>query len=213
MGYRIGLKGRRIYLMQVSERDNFVKVLLGLADLYGRGISDIVIRFYWQALEIYPWVDVAEAMKLHTEDPDAGQFMPKPADIIRIIKGNGQSQSLQAWTKVERAIRQVGPYRSVVFDDVIIHAVMEEMGGWLKLCNVSHKELPFVAREFQTRYTAYKHQAPNDYPAKLIGISEHQNLIQGLPTEPLVLIGDVEKAKKVLSKGAEEDEKKVLTKY
>lgn len=198
--------------MQISERDNFAKMLLGLAELYGKTMSKTVMKFYWQALVVYPWQDVVEAMRLHTEDPDTGQFMPKPADIIRIIKGNSQSQSLQAWSKVERAIRQIGPYRSVVFDDVIIHAVMDEMGGWVKLCKVSHKELPFIAREFQIRYTAYKHQAPNHYPAKLIGLIEHQNLIQGHRAESVVLLGNAEKAKNVLSKGNEVSSSNILEK-
>jgi len=65
--------------------------------------------------------------------------MPKPADIIRAIKGNSQTQSLQAWSKVEDAIRLVGPYRSVVFDDLAIHGVLQEMGGWVKLCQALGK--------------------------------------------------------------------------
>ena len=59
---------------------------------------------------------VADALNRHAVNPDNGQFLPKPADIVRLINGNTVDRALVAWSTVERAIRSTGPYQSVVFD-------------------------------------------------------------------------------------------------
>lgn len=187
--------------MESADRDTFVKMLITAAELYNKMASDVLVKLYWKALQLYPLQDVIRAFELHFEDPDAGQFMPKPADLIKIIKGNSLSQCLNAWSKVEQAIRLLGPYRTVVFDDSIIHAVIHEMGGWIKLCKTSQKEFPFVAKEFQTRYTAYRYNQPNSFPKALTGLTNHQNALEGYTAESPCLIGDADKANLVLEKG------------
>lgn len=181
--------------MEHVDREAFGRLMVGMGELYHRQVSKMLIKLYWDVLEHFGWQDVMTAFEAHVKDPDAGQFMPKPADIIRGIKGNSQCQGLQAWTKVERAIRLVGPYRSVAFDDAIIHAVLAEMGGWIKICGTSQKELPFVAKEFQTRFAAYRNQPPTHYPKYLAGVNEHQNAIAGFTIEPPKLLGDECKTK------------------
>lgn len=193
--------GKRNIALETSEREEFVKVLILAAELYSKEISNTLVKLYWHALQLYPLQDVARAFKMHFQDPDNGQFMPKPADIVRVIKGNSQTQSMVAWSKVEQAIRLVGPYPSVVFDDPIIHIVLHEMGGWVKLCQTSQKEFPFVNREFQTRYISFRYKTPSNYPAKLTGLTEHQNTMQGYQSEDPFLLGDMTKAKAVLEKG------------
>lgn len=187
--------------MELNERDSFAKLLISVAALYDKELSTIVIKLYWTTLQIYSLEDVMKAFRIHTEDPDGGNFMPKPADIIRVIKGNSQSQCLIAWSKVERAIRLIGPYSSVVFDDVIIQAVLHEMGGWIKICQTKGKDYSFVGREFQTRYSTYRYHPPSSYPNYLVGITEQQNLTQGFNITPPLLVGDIEKAKIILEQG------------
>lgn len=186
--------------MVFNEQNEFAQMLINIAVIYRHQINPNLLNLYWLVLQHYPWEEVVKAFELHLQDPDTGQFMPKPADIIRIIKGGGsQTQSLKAWTQVEQAIRIIGPYSSVVFDDAIIHAVLQEMGGWIKMCSTAAKELPFVAKEFQTRYTAYRYKAPSSYPGYFVGLTEHQNTQQGFNRESLRLLGDQEKAKAVLN--------------
>lgn len=175
--------------MEHTEREAFGKLMVGMGELYRCQMSKMLMKIYWDVLKPFCWQDVLKAFEAYVKDPDAGQFMPKPADIIRVIRGSSQCQGLQAWTKVERAIRVIGPYRSVVFDDPIIHAVAQEMGGWIKLCFTLQKELPFIAKEFQTRYTSYRYQVPTCYPSYLTGLNEHQNAIAGFEIEPPVLLG------------------------
>lgn len=192
--------------MQPIEREAFGKMLITIGQLYGKQVNTELVRLYWKALECFTWEEVRRAFELHIVDADTGQFMPKPADIIRALDGSMESKRLQAWTKVEQAIRLIGPYRSVVFDDPIIHAVLGEMGGWIKICNASEKELPFVAKEFQSRFNAYRYKAPSTYPKSLIGLTEHHNQQTGIKTEEPLLLGDKTRAQEVFN----HDSKKIL---
>ncbi len=185
--------------MEVTEREAFSKVLISIGQIYGKSISPLMVKIYWEILKSYDLASVVRALESHVQDVDVGQFMPKPADVFRILKGDSRTQSLQAWTKVDQAIRVVGPYRSVVFDEPVIHQVITEMGGWIKLCATKEKELPFVAKEFQTRFGSYRHKPPQGYPSFLSGISAHQNGCQGYELEPPVLLGDKAKAQAVLT--------------
>lgn len=185
--------------MQATDKQAFAGLLVTIGELYSKQISPILSKLYWRMLERFEWKDIVDALQAHVQDPDYGQFMPKPADIIRAINGNGQTQSLQAWTKLEQAIRHIGPYDSVVFDDAIIHQVISEMGGWIKLCITNSKELPFVAKEFQVRYSFYRHKPPLNYPRHLPGISEHQNANQGFASYAPRMLGDISKASAVFN--------------
>jgi hypothetical protein len=78
------------------------------------------------------------------------------------------------------------------------------MGGWIRLCHIDEKELPFIANEFKSRYQGFKSQGEiPDYPAKIYGIHEGENLSKGLLDQipETILIGDPEKAKEVLRVG------------
>lgn len=185
--------------MLLTEQKDFIKILAAVGEMYHREVTPSFIKLYWEVLQPYAWEDVSFAFEAHVKDPTTGQFMPKPADIIRVIKGGGECQSLQAWSKVEKAIRLVGPYRSVVFDDPIIHAVLQEMGGWIKICHSSEKQLLFVAKEFQTRCASFRYKAPTLFPNHFAGIIEHKNAHQGIYNEHLMFIGNKEKAQAVLN--------------
>ncbi|MFO1259109.1 MAG: DUF6475 domain-containing protein [Gammaproteobacteria bacterium] len=191
--------------MLSTEQEQFARLLAAVGEVYNRQMTPTLTKLYWRALASFSWKDVVKAFEAHVRDPDTGHFMPKPADVIRVIKGDSEAQCLQAWSKVERAIRSVGPYQSVAFDDASIHAVLEQMGGWIKLCRSSEKSLPFTAKEFQTRYKAYRYQAPIHYPRYFMGVSEHQNSQYGSSNHATILIGDRDKAYAVMSGGSEDN--------
>jgi len=187
--------------MQIHEVPKFKALLQSIGILYGKHFSADLADIYWRALECFDYEDVQRALNAHVRNPDGGQFFPRPADVVRFIEGSGETRALQAWATVERAIKQVGSYQSIAFDDFIIHAVLEEMGGWIKLCAVTCEDLPFRSNEFQKRYMAYVQKAPNRYPKYLHGISEQNNAKNGFPVDLPVLVGDREKAKQVMLKG------------
>jgi len=146
---------------------------------------------------------VRDALGRHLRNTDTGQFMPKIADIIKMLQGSSLDSALNAWAKIDQALRQVGPYETVVFDDPLIHRVLHDMGGWMMLGQKTDDEWPFVAREFEQRYRGFKSRNERfEYPAKLIGVSEAHNSKEGHKTAQPMLIGDATQAKAVMLAGA-----------
>lgn len=189
--------------MNPRDREAFAKLMVGVAELYGKPISPELISIYWDGLSEHELDEVRLALNLHMRNPDTGQFMPKPADVIRFLTGNTLTQAMRAWQKVDQAVRHVGGYQTVVFDDPIIHAVIVDMGGWMGFGQTPEDEWHFKARDFERRYQSYKLKPPADYPRKLIGIFEAENGPRGFVSDGPMLIGDAERARLVYEKGAE----------
>lgn len=190
--------------MQQPDYDQFAQVINAVAELHGKKLSEMAIALWWNNLKAYDLAAVREGLSRHMQNPDSGQYMPKPADVIRMIGGTSQDSAMVAWSKVDKGVRQVGTYSSVAFDDPIIHRVLHDMGGWVALGSKTEHEWPFVAKEFENRYRGYRvrNETP-DYPKVLIGIAEAQNSTEGCESQPPVLIGDSSKAKQVFLGGTD----------
>lgn len=189
--------------MQPEDRQPFADLLGQVMAYYGRDASEFLLDVFWTGLKMHEFEDVSRALSLHARDPDHGQFAPKVADITRLLEGSTASQGMQAWSKVEAAVKSVGAYKTVVFDDPLIHVVLVEMGGWTELCRSRVDELPFKARDFERRYSAYRlrREMPAFLP-RLAGEHEANNRLNGCAHEVTpVLIGDPARAALVLEKG------------
>lgn len=161
----------------------------------GKSVTDRMLRFAFECLKQFDLPIIQRAILLHAQDPDCGQFGPKPADIVKQIEGGGDERSLKAWTKVEQAVIQAGPHRSIAFDDNRIHAVIEEMGGYMRFCTAKESEFPFMRGEFCKRYRAYLQQPPSRYPAVLYGETKSN--------QPVMLIGNPLIAERVMLYGGD----------
>jgi hypothetical protein len=190
--------------MTPDQKPKFLKLIAAVFAFYRQDTSEFALNVWWQAATPFDYEAVADALNRHCVNPDNGQFMPKPADVVKMLQGSTKDSALVAWAKVDKGIRQIGTYATVAFDDPIIHAVIQEMGGWVALGTKEEKEWPFIRNEFEARYRGFK--ARNDvreYPHALVGIAESQNAQSGFPSDPPVLIGNPEVAKKVLENGSD----------
>ena len=188
--------------MNQSDFSKFVDIMQLVSEQYGKTPSEGLISLYWQGLKNYDFPAVQDAIGRHLGNTDNGQFMPKIADIIRMLQGSSQDAAFAAWSKVDKAVRSVGPYDTVVFDDPLIHKVLHDMGGWIGICDKDDEAWPFVAKEFETRYRGFKSRNERvEYPAKLIGIFEAHNEKEGHNVAAPMLIGDASKAQDVLRLG------------
>ena len=196
-----------------QDKPQFEALMNASASMYGKQapeINPVLLKMYFNALDRFPYEDVQSAFEAHIRNPDNGQFFPKPADIIRFMDGNSETKSGEAWTKVDKAIRTIGSYQNIVFDDPIIHAVIADMGGWIQLCKVTNDEYPFKKNEFSKRYTGYVGRTMKDYPKMLIGISQSSNDSRGLKSiEKPAVIGCINQARLVYSGGSDEEVKKI----
>lgn len=189
--------------MKSEDFDRFGQMLVAVGDLYGKSMGEMAIGLYFNALKEYDLAAVRQAFDRYVKNPDSGQFMPKPADLIRMMQGTSLDASMAAWAKVDKAVRQVGTYASVVFDDPLIHRAIADIGGWLKLGTKTEDEWPFVARDFQNVYKGYAHRNDTpDYDPVLIGITDQHNSSEGFAKSEPKLIGNAAEAHKVMLGGS-----------
>jgi hypothetical protein len=186
-----------------TEKKRFFATLIGVADYYGKELSKGVLMVYWEGLREYDLDAVEKALWAHAKNPDTGQWMPKVADVAKMLEGRTADQAAVAWSKVDRAVRQVGSYADVVFDDPLIHRVLHDMGGWLHLAMKTESDWPFIAREFENRYRGYRMRGEvPEYPPVLIGSANAHNGKQGFALQAPVLVGDPAAAMKVMRGGS-----------
>lgn len=188
--------------MQPNDKKRFLTILTGVADYYGKELAVATLGLYWDGLRQYDLDAVEKAMRAHVQNPDTGQWMPKIADITKMMEGRTTDQAALAWSKVDAAVRRVGTWSDVVFDDALIHRVLADMGGWLALAMKTEQDWPFLAREFENRYRGFRMRGEMpEYPPVLIGAANAHNGKEGLRGQPPVLIGDSRMAQAVLAAG------------
>lgn len=200
--------------MNDQDRTQFQEVWTATYAMYRQRVSDSMLDLSFGALLPYSIEDVRKGITAHIRNPDTGQFPPKPADIIKHISGNSQSAGGEAWAKVDRAIRCVGNYRTVVFDDPKIHAAIDRLGGWQKISMTDEKEYPFLRNNFLKLYQGFTVQPPETFPRKLIGTCEHENsqhdsFMRGRSKNEPVMIGDPERARLVYQGGGDQGVAKI----
>jgi hypothetical protein len=191
--------------METSDFQKFHDGIAGVMSFYGKSVSRFALDVWWTALRRFDLAAIVDAFNRHLANPDTGQFAPKPADIIRMLQGSTQDSAMRAWAKVDQAVHRVGTYCDVVFDDALIHRVIQDMGGWIALGTRNDDEWPFVAKEFENRYRGFSARGEHPpYPATLIGLATAHNSRNGYPAETLILIGNEQSAREVLRGGSDQ---------
>ena len=116
--------------------------------------------------------------------------LPAPAEIREYCLGNKQEDLIAkaaiAKDKLLKGLQTVGTYQTVVFDDPVLHLIVRDLGGWVKLGSMQMTELEdYLKFKFEKLYIAFSKRKDNTIPVKLIGISRNE--------EP-VLIGEPNRA-------------------
>lgn len=191
--------------MKRDDFQAFVEALRGISEYYRRDPpGKFTVRLWWESLKGFELETVQKAFVAHVNRSDKeGQFMPSVSSLRQLIEGSVSDNATQAWTKVTKAVGQVGTGATVVFDDALIHRVIDDMGGWIALGQKRTDEWPFLAREFEGRYRAYRQRGDVPiYPPRLLGYFEATNGRNGHESDGPVMIGDVERARAVMSGGS-----------
>lgn len=190
----------------LDEKKRFASLITALADYYDKEISKGAIGLYWAGLKQYDYAAIEKAAWAHTQSPDeAGRWMPRVSDLNKVLQGSTKDQASIAWSKVDRAVRTIGTNFDVAFDDSLIHRVIQDMGGWIQIGHKSDDDWPFIAKEFENRYRAYKMRDEQpEYPTKMIGSGSASAATMGMEyTQGTVLIGDEQKAIAVIKGGSQ----------
>ena len=186
--------------MRHADIPELKQTLTAVYDFYRRPLTSTSVTLWFNALHGYELGIVRAALTAHMRNPDNGQFLPLPADIVKLVDGGSDDAALMAWAKLDRALRSVGTYRTVVFDDPLIHYAVAALGGWIKLGAFTEDDWKFQRQPFVVMYRGARQRPGLEYPARLPGIAEMENGAKHL--EPPMLIGDEARCREVLAAGA-----------
>lgn len=192
--------------MNHDDRARFAALLTDVLAFYGQKLSGFALSVWWEACQGLDFDLVQRALSRHAMDPERGMFPPKPADLVRQVQGTPTDRASRAWSRTVEAASRVGAYTDVVFDDPIVHAVIEDMGGWPALCRMETASLSYQQHRFTEAYRGYVNRGDLDrYPPKLIGDRSPDEVYtsRGLPPPRPALIGDPVRARQVLQGGTE----------
>lgn len=178
-----------------------VATLTGVYGFYERELTEFHFGVWNRALEGFELDAITAAFDAHMMDPESGKWLPKPADITKVLQGTRAERSAVAWGLVLQAIQRVGAYATVAFEDPVIHCVIEDLGGWPTVCRVQIDELPFLEARFHKSYAAHV-KAGTQHPPRLAGITDSSNGLRGYDLMAPVLIGDPQRARRTIDTGS-----------
>lgn len=189
--------------MRLADHSEFSALLTDALAFYRQDVSRFALDVWWAACERFDIEQVRAALTAHAMDPERGQFPPKPADVVRHLAGTATDRAMLAWGKVHGAMSDVGAYRDVVFDDPAIHAVIEDLGGWPKVCRGDLKELSYLQHRFTEAYRAYAGRGEFEFPRVLVGDRAPDEAFErkGLNPPKPACVGDPERAARVYGRG------------
>lgn len=174
--------------MTQADYDSFGGLIAGIAELYSHKLSDMQVALWFNAVSSYSLDQVQAALLRHTKDAEGGKFMPKPADVVRIIDGLPGDRAELAWSRVHAALECYGVGVSVHLQDGVAAQALLDMGGWIKLGRMLTKDLPFVQKEFCRRYSALLAAGASHAPRTLAGTYELDNAGRGFAVQPPVQV-------------------------
>lgn len=189
--------------MQQSDRAEFAALITDALAFYRQDVSKFALGVWWAACERFDLEQVRGALTAHAMDPERGQFAPKPADLVRHLAGTATDRAMIAWGKVMGAISAVGAYTDVLFDDPAIHAAIEDVGGWVKVCRGEVKDLSYLQHRFTESYRAYVGRGQFEFPRVLMGDRSPDEMFRrrGLPPPKPAVVGDIQRAANVYERG------------
>lgn len=184
--------------MKQDDWDRFERAFGTLAELFEKEISPIIQAAYFKALEKFTIQQVESAI---SDAIGTLRFWPKPVELIELIVG-GKAQiednALIQATNVLEAVKRVGGYQSVQFEDNVTNAVIHYgFGGWVKLCNeMTGKDEKWFLKDFQEMYKMFI-RGGRELSSHLPGRIETQNIAHGHNfSDPVLFISsDNEKTK------------------
>ena len=141
-------------------RAAFAAIMLGVAENYGQTLTAEGGNLRFKALQAFELADIERAaMSLIANRKYTS--MPTVADFLEHLGGGSLDDKAEVEAgKVLQAVSAVGGYQSVVFDDPVTQAVIQQtFGGWARLCRESSlKEEKWWRRDFIHAYGSYARQ-------------------------------------------------------
>ena len=162
--------------MRNEDKRAFFDLMMAAGEVYGKEVTQPMAAIYFSALANVSIEQVQEAMMTHMQNPDSGQFFPKPADIIKQMTGTTKQQDAAiedkaaiAWACIERDIRRIGSYGTLKLDDKQALATVKAMGGWQSICQTETSKMEWKRKEFIRMYETFERMPLEALPSSLPG--------------------------------------------
>lgn len=165
--------------MTESDRERFALAVNAMAATFRQEPTRAMLHGYWLGLRDLPVEAVEKAVEAGIRNC---RFMPAVAELREYAGGPKPEDCAQlAWAAFERAVVTHGGYRSVVFDDAIIHAVVRSLGGWERCCELAPEEFDkWLRKDFLATYASFARTGVVPaVAASLPGIFDRENAIHG----------------------------------
>ncbi len=105
--------------MNSTDETAFTAMMAKTWRFYERTLTGETVADWWDLLRDFPIEAVANAFRRHLADPKAGQYLPKPVDILRHIPNatlrDGRPEADEAWGMLLRLVNDEA--ESGVFSD------------------------------------------------------------------------------------------------
>jgi hypothetical protein len=167
-----------------EEVQRFQLAITALASSFRQEAGEDVFLAYSMALDDLPIEGVELSVRRAMREC---KFMPTAAELRELANHDVSlnDRAVLAFEALSRAIKGLGPYKSVDFDDRAINATVKLLGGWDAVCATSEREFH---REFRKRFEeTYKVYVRNGVGKEqgryLVGIAEKTNRMNGQPCE------------------------------
>ena len=162
--------------MKNEDKRAFFDLMMAAGEVYGREVTKPMAAIYFAALASVSIEQVQEAMMAHMQNPDSGQFFPKPADLIKQMTGTTKQQDAAiedraavAWACIERDIRRIGSYGTLRLEDKQALATIKAMGGWQSICQTETAKMEWKRKEFIRMYETFERTPLEALPSSLPG--------------------------------------------
>ncbi len=166
-----------------SKKEQILEIVISICDLKGKSLSPGAQELYVDAIAEYSLDEIKRAAAIIVRSHKYASI-PSPAEFIEVLDPPELKElaAAEAFKELEDTMTIAGPYRSVVFPDPILSAVIMNMGGWIKVCSdtrdMDQLNYKFFRKDFEKLYKAYSHKK-NLKPMLLTGSHDAENFAAG----------------------------------
>lgn len=171
--------------------DIFWEGIKTIEAVLGKEFTDDQSRIYGMLLNDIPEENFINGIKTMLRERVYSN-LPMPADIRKYCLETREEdldiRVAAARNKIKKAMNNIGTYVTVAFDDPIIHLVIRDFGGWIKLGMTDMEEFENLLKwDLSRLYKAYATRKNADIPLMLEGKADDKTV---------KYIGNEEKAKR-----------------
>ena len=163
----------------VANKKRFIDAMRALCATFEKDPSVDLLKAYAIGLKGLTADEVDQAVALAIRGK---RFFPRPAELLELVgraiasERTIQSVALEAFDHLAAALTHVGTYKSIEFDDPILAATVDHLGGWVYLGTLSESRFyEFTRPQFVRAYVSFSVSLRPIANRRIVGITAKEN--------------------------------------